>query len=312
MKRQGDRGRAKGQAAVVFTLVIVALLGAIALCTDVGNFYMNWEEMQKATDAAVLAGANFLPSTPSTAISTAQQYAEMNGIAASEITNIQVSSTDMQIEMQVQRTVPYFFGRVLGLTSQVVNVQAVAGIEASQTAAGLVPIGIQQGSYTLYQQMTIHLPPQNTTIGPGNWEPLAMGYCTSCDPGGSNYKYNIENGYQSPISINDYIYTEPGQLNGPTQQGIDYLLSEGSSSDPSGTDTNHTLNDPRMIEVPIVNFNNVNGSGAVQVLGFAELWIVSVDGSGDITVDFINQVVANNVPSPGTTCWGACAPVLIQ
>jgi hypothetical protein len=312
MKKHGDRAKAKGQTAVVFTLVIVALLGTIALCTDVGTFYMNWEEMQKAADAAVLAGANFLPSTPSTAISTAQQYAQMNGIQASEVTNTQVSSNNMQIELDAQRTVPYYFGKVLGLTSQVISVRAVAGLEASQTATGLVPIGIQQGSYTLYQQMTIHLPPQNQTVGPGNWEPLAMGNCTSCDPGGSNYKYNIEYGYQSPISINDYIYTEPGQLNGPTQQGINYRLNQASTIDPSGTDTNHTLNDPRMIEVPIVNFNNVNGSGAVQVLGFAELWIISVDGSGDITVEFINQVVANNVPSPGTSCWGACAPVLMQ
>jgi hypothetical protein len=312
MKRHGDRVRARGQTAVIFSLVIVALLGAIALCTDVGTFYINWEEMQKATDAAVLAGANFLPSTPSTAKSTAQQYAQMNGIQPSEIVATDISSNDMQLEMIVQRTVPYYFGKVLGLTSQVVKVRSVAAVQASQTAAGLVPIGIQQGNYTLYQQMTIHMPPQNTTIGPGNWEPLAMGYSPNQDPGGSNYKTNIENGYSNPLSIGDYIYTEPGQLNGPTQQGINYRLNEATTTDPTGTDVNHTLNDPRMIEVPIIDFNNVNGSGAVQILGFAELWIVSVDGAGDITVDFINQVVASNVPSPGTTCWGACAPVLVQ
>ncbi len=310
MKRHGGRARARGQTAVVFTLAIVALLGAIALCTDVGVFYMNWEELQKAADAAVLAGANFLPSTPSTALSTAQQYAEINGIQQSEITNTEVSSTNMQIEMDVQRTVPYFFGRVLGLSSQLVSVRAVAGIEASQTAAGLVPIGLQVGTYTLYQQITLKLAPAQGSVGPGNWEPLAMGYCTSCDPGGSNYKSNIINGYQNPISINDSIYTETGNLVGPTQQGINDRINSGTSSDPSGTDTNHTLNDPRMIEVPIVNFNGVQGNSTVQVLGFAELWVVSVDGNGNITCDFINQVVANNVPGQNVTPYGAFAPVL--
>ncbi len=302
----------RGQIAVVMSLAIVALLGAIALCTDVGVFYMNWEELQKAADASVLAGATWLPSNPSTALSTATQYAESNGIKSSEITQTVLSSNNSEIEMDLQRQVPYFFGKVLGLTNGIVKVKAVAAVESTSSAAGLVPIGIQQGDYTPYQQITIHLAPQNQTIGPGNWEPLAMGYCNSCDPGGSNYKNNIINGYPNTINIGDYIYTEPGQLNGPTQQGITTRINGGLTSDPSGTGTTHSLNDPRLIEIPIVNFNNVNGSGSVEVLGFAELWVESVNGSGSITCEFVNQVVAGGTPQPNTKCYGACMPVLVE
>jgi uncharacterized membrane protein len=48
----------RGQIFVVTTLVIATLLGAMALSTDVGLLYFNWMQLQKAADAAVLAGAS--------------------------------------------------------------------------------------------------------------------------------------------------------------------------------------------------------------------------------------------------------------
>ncbi len=302
--------RCKGQVAVILALALPALIGAVALGTDVAIFYFNWVELQKAADSAVLAGATFLPATPSVAVSTAQNYAEINGIQNSEIVYVQVASDDLSIAMKLQRTVPYYFARVLGLTSGIVAVSAVAGIEASNSANGLVPIGLQYGtSLTPYEQITLKLAPAQGSVGPGNWEPLAMGYTPSSDPGGSAYKTNIEYGYQSVININDMIYTEPGNLVGPTQQGIDYRLSEASST---GTVTDHPLNDPQVITIPIVNFNDPNGSSQVQVMGFAEFWIVSVNGQGNITGEFIDQVTAGGTPSSTAPIDGSFSVILLQ
>ena len=305
--------RCKGQVAVILALVLPALIGAVALGTDVAIFYFNWVELQKAADSAVLAGATFLPATPSVAVSTAQNYAELNGIQNSEIVYVQVASNNMSIAMKLQRTVPYYFARVLGLTSGIVAVSAVAGIEASNSASGLVPIGLQSGTVlTPYEQIILKLAPAQGSVGPGNWEPLAMGYTRSSDPGGSSYKLNIEYGYQPVININDEIYTEPGNLVGPTQQGIDYRLSEGSSTDSSGTVTDHTLADPRVITIPIVNFADINGSSQVPVLGFAEFWIVSVSGNGNITGEFIDQVTAGGTPSSTAPMDGSFTAILLQ
>src|ERR1019366_8385214 len=68
----------KGQMMILYAGAIVALLGAVALCTDVAVMYVNWQQAQKAADAAALAGATYLPSNPSTAISTAQNWPENN------------------------------------------------------------------------------------------------------------------------------------------------------------------------------------------------------------------------------------------
>jgi hypothetical protein len=307
--------QAKGQIGVLLTLVIATLLGAFALGADVAVFYFNWLQLQKAADAAVIAGANFLPSNPDLAKNTALQFASFNGIQQNEILSTQVAVDNMSIGMKVARTVPYYFAKVLGLTTGQISAYARAGIKASKSARGLVPIGIQYGTdFTTYQQVTIKLAPAQGMVGPGNWEPLALGYTPNADPGGANYRNNIEYGYQSIINLGDQVYTETGNLVGPTQQGINYRLNGGSTSDPTGTASDHTLSDPRIIEIPIVDFNGIKGNSSVPVLGFAELWITSVSGNGNITAEFIDQVSANNFPGddPNTPQYGAFAVRLLQ
>jgi Flp pilus assembly protein TadG len=112
--------RPRGQTAVLFTIALVALLGGVALCTDVLVMYSNWESMQKAADAAALAGANSLPVDPAGAIIAAQSYATRNGLTSSEVGTPTVSPDDQEITVTASRAVPYYFGRVLGLNNQLV------------------------------------------------------------------------------------------------------------------------------------------------------------------------------------------------
>ena len=77
--------------AVVMTLAIGALIGAMALSTDVGLLYYNWGLLQKAADSAVLAGANYLPSDPAGAILSANSFASQNGIQPSEVSSTVVA-----------------------------------------------------------------------------------------------------------------------------------------------------------------------------------------------------------------------------
>ena len=135
----------KAQIAVVMTLAMVALVGVMALGTDVAVLYYNWVQLQKAADAAVLAGANYLPNDTAKASDTAISYAKKNGMAASEIgalncsgsgCNPTFSNGNTRITLAEHRTVPYYFARVLGLTTGTVAAASTAAIPYAPTTIG--------------------------------------------------------------------------------------------------------------------------------------------------------------------------------
>jgi len=129
--------------------------------------------------------------------------------------------------------------------------------------------------------------------------------------GGSNYRTNLQSGYQGTVNIGDWVSTETGQITGPTSQAISARMSAGVATDPSiaagqtiNSSTSYSLNDARVVEVPIVNWGNINGKSTVQVLGFAMMWLVSTDGK-NVLAEFIQQVAADNTPNPNATpCTG--------
>jgi hypothetical protein len=206
--------------------------------------------------------------------------------------------------MTVDRTVPYYFARVLGLTTGAISVFARATAETIGTAGGAMPFGIAyQTNYSAGQTVTL-MPGQ---VGAGNWSALALG-----GTGASIYLQDIENGYSGTISAGGLVTTETGVINGPTQQGINYRIDEGLNVDPTGSYADHTLTDPRAVVVPMVDFSSINGQSQVPVEGFAELWLASVDGSANITTYFIGQVAANSQPSATASNFGAYTSVLTQ
>src|SRR5579862_10021972 len=97
----------RGQVAVLYAGIAAILIGAIALGSDVAVMYVNWEQMQKTADAAAIAGANYLAgytfegtpasgcaTEPDAAQTAACTYAVDNGIAVSNITLTEPTTTD--------------------------------------------------------------------------------------------------------------------------------------------------------------------------------------------------------------------------
>ena len=310
----------RGQMVVIVALIIPVLLGAISLGTDVAVFYFNWMQLQKAADAAALAGANYLPDNPSTAQSAATAYAESNGIKASEIIATSVASNDLSISVTLRRTVPYYFARTLGLSTGLVSTSATASpqytpstVNAStsgQVPSGgdsngangsncsstggcqLIPIGLDVNTvYSDGESITL----QQGQIGPGNWDLLALG-----GNGGANLRTNIANGYSSMVSVGDWVTTEPGKKVGPVDQGFQDRLNSAASVDPSGTFSSHTANDPRILVLPVVDWEHQNGRSSVEVMAFASVWLDSYS-SGQVSVHFINQVIANSYGNANST-----------
>src|SRR3979411_208980 len=71
----------KGQTRVIVALMIVVLLGFTGLVTDIAWYEVNLMRVQRAADAAALAGVVYLPSNVVGAVTAAQNESAKNGYA---------------------------------------------------------------------------------------------------------------------------------------------------------------------------------------------------------------------------------------
>ncbi len=139
------RSRASGQLLVLFAVSIVVLTGITAIVVDVSWYWANTLRVQRAADAAALAGAVWLPGQPVTAFSTARAEAVKNGytngVGSVVITPTQDSVDPRELDVSVSAPVNTFFMRVFGINT----------ITARRTATAIfvqpVPMGSPQAYY---------------------------------------------------------------------------------------------------------------------------------------------------------------------
>jgi len=192
---------------------------------------------------------------------------------------------------------------VLGLVSSPVITKATANLMNTGSASGALPIGLSiQTTYSYGQSITLH----QGGVGPGNWDGLALG-CT----GGACFSNNLASGFAGTITVADTLTSETGIKTGPVSSGIAVRVANGQSVDPGGTWSDHTLTDPRIGIIPVVDWTGCNGRCSVPVKGFAAVWITGANGS-DINVVFIGAVAAGAVPSQTGANFGTYQAVLTQ
>lgn len=322
-------GDSRGQIMVLYAgALALALAGAVALGTDVAVLYVNWQQLQKAADAAALAGANYLPLDPSQAPTTASTYAQNNGIAPGEIVSTPVSGDQLSITVNLRRTVPYYFARTLGMTNAVINVKATAGVlQNGASGRGLIPLGLScpggatsgncNGDYVVGNTYTMKQDQSQTSLS-GNWGALALG-----GNGASVYLQNLVKGFDGPISVGTSVATEPGNIVGPTGQGIGDRVAGGAATDPAipagsapaaGASASSYQYDSRFVVVPMVDYttSGKGGKTAVPVVVFAEMWLLGTSKNNNT----VNAVFMGTIPSPsgGTTVtnFGILSPVLLN
>src|SRR5664279_5183047 len=143
-----SRRRNNGQVLVIFAGAIIALIGIVAIVVDVSWYWANTLRVQRAADAAALAGAVYLPGNPANAYSYARAEATKNGYTtggATVVTPLQDSlngGTDpRELDVTVSAPVQTFFMRVVGINT----------ITATRTARAIyvqpVPMGSPQNYY---------------------------------------------------------------------------------------------------------------------------------------------------------------------
>lgn len=160
--RDGRHG-SRGQVLVLFALGLVALLGAAGIAFDGGRFLMERRSLQNAADAAALAAANSLIRGGTNADAESEARAILaqnlangpNGIVAPlpptspvyssgnagdpvELENgIVISGGDVRVA--IRNTVPFTFGRAVGMTDSVVGARARVRLQGD-----LLPIAVRR------------------------------------------------------------------------------------------------------------------------------------------------------------------------
>lgn len=134
-----SRPRERGQALVIFAGAIVLLVGLLAIVIDVTWYWANTLQVQRAADAAALAGAVWLPEQPAKATTVALASARQNGYVPGgqvTVTAVQNPSRDIQLDTMVSAPVPTFFMRLFGISS----------IQATRTAKAEYVLPVPMGS----------------------------------------------------------------------------------------------------------------------------------------------------------------------
>jgi hypothetical protein len=344
----------KGQIVAVFTIVLPVLLGVMALGVDFALIYLNWSMVQKAADAAALAGASQLTgvvgsssSLQPTVVNYVNGYACMNGVSDPAATYptlctetshpggfsdkiVFTNVTDTQVSVGIKRTVPYYFGKLLGLNTADVAAKATAAIEATGSAPGF-PIALQchpaSGKCTTADLFGASGP--NVTFGskfvlndannnmqssggaPGNWDWVNIGQGT----GASQLGEALAGGIAGNLTLNQTISTSPGIGKGnsqPAQNGLNKRLSSCTNPDPcNGGPAPTDCSDPCLISVPVIDFTNCNGNCSRQIEGFALMYLEQGSTTSAINMCFVQNLACSTAGNPGAPNLGSLAPPVL-
>src|SRR3989442_11457457 len=111
----------RGQTLVVVALLLTMLLGFVGLAVDVAWYELNLIRMQRAADAAALAGVVYLPGNPAGAFNAAYAEATKNGFTngAGGVTVVprQDLVNNRMLEVSIQGPVQTYFARLLGTST---------------------------------------------------------------------------------------------------------------------------------------------------------------------------------------------------
>lgn len=154
--------RAGGQVLVIFAGSLLVLMGMTALVVDVSWYWANTLRVQRAADAAALAGAVYLPGDVPTAYSRANQEAAKNGYSGGTggVSVRPCQDTDSatpgcptggsnprQLNVTISAPVSTFFMRVFGMST--INATRTAKAEFTLP----VPMGSPENYYGVFGKL---------------------------------------------------------------------------------------------------------------------------------------------------------------
>lgn len=297
----------KGLALVLVSLAMTALIGAAALVTDFGLMALNKNRLANAADAAALAGVQELPENPTYARDVAQNYALKNGMNNDQV-DIKLipdlaTSQFVAVEVTTHKTIEYVLAKVLGFNTVDLQAKARAQVFPVTSASGAVPLFIPDTQPLVFgQQYTLRS--KDSDYGPGNFGALDFG------SGAKTFEETLAEGYEGVIKVNYEIDSLTGVKKNKTIWGIEERISKCTH----GCTIDHFQPDcPRVMVLPVVHYDQLNGHKPVTVVGFAAFLVDSVRDADsiEITGRFVRTLIEGE-GSPSQTDYGLRTAKLVE
>jgi hypothetical protein len=251
-----------GQVFVFVAFVLMALVGMAALVIDGGSWYRAQRHLQTAADAAALAGAQELPTQPSTAEAVALEYAKRNyaGIPDPTVTFPDTAT----IDIQATATAPGIFARIYGAAFDEVDISAgaQARVSAPLELKNVAPIAVYKEEACIASDPSCFGQP--VTIAFNEDDPFdptkskfgLLDLDRDGHVGADDIKDWIEDGYQDYLPVDTNYPPGTGEKN-----GIKKALEDAADEE-------------RVLMFPV--FDTANASTGYHVIGWAAFVIDEV------------------------------------
>lgn len=287
----------KGSVVILVTLFMIVLLGMMALVVDVGMAYAERTKLQNVVDAAALAGVQNLPQEHQ-ARSMATFYAERNGVPVEDLV-IEISADKKSIQVSARKLLISFFARVLTNETGYVGAQAVARSGVISAIGGLAPLAIEEDEFAYGQLVELKFGAGGSTGG--NFGPLDLG---EKGGGASDYREYLKKGYEGVLAVGDKVWTETGNMSGPTKKAIEYRFEAICCCDIGSFDFSSSC--PRILIVPMYAGNISSGKTQITITGFAAFHVEEIPGSGNKSIirGRFAQMITEGRVSAQATCFG--------
>lgn len=299
-----------GVVMVIAALMLVTLLGAAAVAIDAGQVFLTRSQLQKAADAAALAGAQKLVMTGDSGAAEAagEEYVASN-LRAPYQSSLECDAGSGRFTATLAKEVNFLFAPILGFQKTTVNANSTAGASTVIKMKNIIPFGVLQQEFEFGQQYTLKYGsgPGGSPFN-GNYGALALG-----GNGASQYRENIKHGYQGAIAVEDQVTTEPGNMAGPTDDGVSYRI--GLCTNGCNYTTQIEANCPRVVIAPVID-SLPDGRGETTVVGFAAFFLEETvqsesQGQKDVVGRFLRWAATGETGESGSN-FGVYSVRLIE
>jgi hypothetical protein len=254
-----------GQAFVFVAFSLTVLVGMAALVIDGGSWYRAQRHLQTAADAAALAGAQELPTKPSTATTVAIDYGTVrNGSGLDALSVSPTIPRSDTIHVSATAKAPGIFARVISAAFNEVNLgaEAEAQVFAPLSLKNVAPIAVYKDMACIVSSPSCFGQPVTLTFDEdAEFDPTKSKFgLLDLDRDGSagagDMKKWLEDGYPDYLSINTDYPPANGEKNGIKQELED------------------AADEKRVLLFPV--YDSANASTGYHVIGWAAFVIDDV------------------------------------
>ncbi len=294
-RRRGERG----QVLVIFAGAVTLFMLLLAVVTDVSWYWANTLRVQRAADAAALAGAVYLPGNRTTAYALARAEARKNGYTDGTnavVTPTQNALNSRQLDVAITADVGTYFMRVIGINS----------IPAARTSKAEyvlpVPMGSPQNYYGVgfFQGVTPANTSTTTVARDSDW------IVPTSAPSGGQWTQNAGT-ITSAVGAADSAYAYE-TTNGQQQAWTSFGLTTGGSSPITDPAANQTVT-IQGIEVRLLN-TRLSGSCSNSTIAVdlswngGASWSTAVATPNLTTTSTADYTLPSSGGTTSTAAWG--------